>query len=126
MSSKKVSRKDAKTQSREAEPMSKKSKTLGVSASLRDPEKQDGKPALVPKLRFPEFREAEGWECIPLNRLAVRVKQKNRDEKIDRVLTNSAEFGVVDHRDFFDNDIATQGKLEGYFVVELGSYVYTP
>jgi len=42
------------------------------------------------------------------------------------VLTNSAEFGVVDHRDFFDNDIATQGKLEGYFVVELGSYVYTP
>ncbi|MEI6538995.1 MAG: hypothetical protein WCO86_05625, partial [Planctomycetota bacterium] len=42
------------------------------------------------------------------------------------MLTNSAEFGVVDHRDFFDNDIATQGKLEGYFVVELGSYVYTP
>ena len=62
MSSKKVSRKDAKTQSREEEPMSKKSKTLGVSASLREPENQDGKPALVPKLRFPEFRAAEGWE----------------------------------------------------------------
>lgn len=24
--------------------------------------KPDGKPALVPKLRFPEFRDAEGWE----------------------------------------------------------------
>ena len=88
--------------------------------------KEEAKPALVPKLRFPEFRDAEGWECVTLNRLAVRVKQKNRDEKIVRVLTNSAEFGVVDQRDFFDKDIATQGKLEGYFVVELGSYVYTP
>ncbi len=88
--------------------------------------KDDGKPALVPKLRFPEFRGAEGWKIIPLNRLAIRVKQKNRDENIDRVLTNSAEFGVVDQRDFFDKDIATQGKLEGYVVVELGSYVYNP
>ena len=84
------------------------------------------KPARVPKLRFPEFRGAEGWKSIPLSRLAIRAKQKNRDEKIGRVLTNSAEFGVVDQRDFFDKDIATQGKLEGYFVVELGSYVYNP
>ncbi|MCX6975986.1 MAG: restriction endonuclease subunit S [Verrucomicrobia bacterium] len=88
--------------------------------------KEESRPALLPKLRFPEFRDAEGWECVTLNRLAVRVKQKNRDEKIVRVLTNSAEFGVVDQRDFFDKDIATQGKLEGYFVVELGSYVYNP
>lgn len=87
---------------------------------------EEPKPAFVPKLRFPEFRGLEGWDFIPLSRLAIRAKQKNRDEKIDRVLTNSAEFGVVDQRDFFDKDIATQGKLEGYFVVELGSYVYNP
>ncbi|MCP1651397.1 restriction endonuclease subunit S [Pseudomonas nitroreducens] len=87
---------------------------------------EENKQALVPKLRFPEFREAGGWKYIPLNRLAIRAKQKNRDEKIHRVLTNSAEFGVVDQRDFFDKDIATQGKLEGYVVVELGSYVYNP
>ena len=24
--------------------------------------KDDGKPALTPKLRFPEFRDAGGWE----------------------------------------------------------------
>ncbi|MDD2610304.1 MAG: restriction endonuclease subunit S [Giesbergeria sp.] len=84
------------------------------------------KCALVPKLRFPDFLEAGGWKFIPLSHLAIRTKQKNRDEKIERVLTNSAEFGVVDQRDFFDKDIATQGKLEGYFVVELGSYVYNP
>ena len=81
---------------------------------------------LVPKLRFPGFRDVSEWTFAPLNKLAIRVKQKNRDEKIDRVLTNSAEFGVMDQRDFFDKDIATQGKLEGYFVVELGDYVYNP
>jgi type I restriction enzyme S subunit len=87
---------------------------------------EDKKPTLVPKLRFPEFREAEGWRYIPLSRLAIRAKKKNRDEKVDRVLTNSAEFGVVDQRDFFDKDIATQGKLEGYIIAERGSYVYNP
>lgn len=84
------------------------------------------KVTLVPKLRFPEFRGTVGWKFTQLNKVAVRTKQKNRDEKIVRVLTNSAEFGVMDQRDYFDKDIATQGKLEGYFVVELGDYVYNP
>jgi type I restriction enzyme, S subunit len=87
--------------------------------------KEKARPALVPKLRFPEFH-ATAWELVPLKELADRGKNKNRDEKIERVLTNSAEFGVVDQRDFFDKDIATQGKLESYVVVELGDYVYNP
>ena len=81
---------------------------------------------LVPKLRFPEFRWTGEWRLAPLNQLAKRTKKKNRDETITRVLTNSAEFGVMDQRDFFDKDIATQGNLESYYVVELGSYVYNP
>lgn len=81
---------------------------------------------LVPRLRFPEFLNASEWKFVPLNQLATRTKKKNRDEEIDRVLTNSAEFGVIDQRDYFDRDIATQGKLEGYYVVELGDYVYNP
>ena len=84
------------------------------------------KNALVPKLRFPEFWSSGEWKAIPLNQLATRGKLKNRDEKIDLVLTNSAEFGVMNQRDYFDKDIATQGKLESYFVVELGDYVYNP
>ncbi len=86
----------------------------------------EAKATMVPKLRFPEFRGAGEWKPLPLKNLADRGKKKNRDEKIERVLTNSAEFGVVDQRDFFDKDIATQGKLESYVVVELGDYVYNP
>lgn len=86
----------------------------------------EAKLSLVPGKRFPEFRKHGQWKLVPLRDLAERGKTKNRDEKIERVLTNSAEFGVVDQRDFFDKDIATQGKLESYVVVELGDYVYNP
>ncbi|TAJ93823.1 MAG: restriction endonuclease subunit S [Gammaproteobacteria bacterium] len=81
---------------------------------------------LAPKWRFPEFREAGEWDALPLGQLAKRSTQKNNDGKLNRVLTNSAEFGVVDQRDFFDKDIANQSNLAGYFVVEKGDYVYNP
>ena len=31
--------------------------------------KENGQPALVPKLRFPGFREAAGWEIKPFAKL---------------------------------------------------------
>lgn len=82
--------------------------------------------ANVPKLRFPEFRDAGEWKLIPLNKQAKRCTRKNRDGEVKRVFTNSAEYGVVDQRDYFDKDIATQGNLEGYFIVEKRDYVYNP
>jgi type I restriction enzyme S subunit len=42
--------------------MAKKSKNARVPASRRESAMEDGNPALVPKLRFPEFRESPGWE----------------------------------------------------------------
>ncbi|EZI29242.1 TPA: restriction endonuclease subunit S [Pseudomonas aeruginosa] len=84
------------------------------------------KRPLVPLLRFSEFRNARGWSFQPLRTLAERSTRKNTDCELTRVLTNSAEYGVVDQRDFFDKDIANQGKLEGYYIVEKGAYVYNP
>lgn len=80
----------------------------------------------TPKFRFPEFRRMGAWKSIPLNQLAKRCTQKNSQKKLTRVLTNSAEFGVVDQRDFFDKDIANQSNLEGYYIIEKGDYVYNP
>ena len=82
--------------------------------------------ALVPALRFPEFRDAGEWCYIPLHKLAKRCLQKNHKDEMKRVLTNSAEYGVVDQRDFFDKDIANQSNLWNYFIVEKGDYVYNP
>lgn len=81
---------------------------------------------LVPRLRFPEFREAGEWDIAPLKKLASRRTERNRDGKLTRVLTNSAEHGVVDQRDYFDKDIATQGNLENYFIVKKDDFVYNP
>lgn len=89
-------------------------------------EEKDEKSALVPRLRFPEFREAESWKPAPLGVLAKRRTAKNTNGVQTRVLTNSAEFGVVDQRDYFEKDIANQGNLEGYYIVEKGDYVYNP
>lgn len=58
----------------------------------------------LPKLRFPEFREAVEWQLAPLNKLAKRCTEKNREGELKRVLTNSAEYGVVDQRDYFDKN----------------------
>lgn len=80
----------------------------------------------TPRLRFPEFRGAGEWQEVPLKELANRCIEKNRNGKLTRVLTNSAEHGVVDQRDYFDKDIAVQGNLEGYFIVKKGDYVYNP
>ena len=35
------------------------------------------KKRLVPKFRFPEFRDAGEWKETPLNQVAERSKQKN-------------------------------------------------
>jgi type I restriction enzyme S subunit len=81
---------------------------------------------LVPKLRFPEFQHAADWGQSKLIELAKRVTAKNKDGTVIRVLTNSAADGIVDQRDYFDKDIATQGNLEGYYIVDNGDYVYNP
>ena len=89
-------------------------------------QKQQKKTALTPRLRFPEFREAGEWIFQPLVKLAKRSTRKNTECELTRVLTNSAEYGVIDQRDFFDKDIANPNNLEGYYVVEKGAYVYNP
>lgn len=81
---------------------------------------------LVPKRRFSEFEGTGEWSFVPLSKLAQRRTEKNRSGKLTRVLTNSAEHGVVDQRDFFDKDIAIQGNLESYCVVDKGDFVYNP
>ena len=84
------------------------------------------KKGLVPKLRFPEFQDKGEWELATLKKLASKKTARNIDGKLVRVLTNSAEHGVVDQRDYFDKDIAIQGNLENYLIVDVGDFVYNP
>src|SRR5262245_6275448 len=80
--------------------------------------------SLAPKLRFPQLADEPAWECLPLRRLAKRITQRNTKGEELRPLTNSAEHGVVDQREYFDKNIAT--NTDDYFVVEPGDYIYNP
>jgi len=80
----------------------------------------------TPRLRFPEFRNAGEWEVVTLKTLAVRRNERNSDGNLIQVLTNSAEEGVVNQRDYFDKDIAVQGNLKDYFIVDKGDFIYNP
>ena len=40
--------------------------------------------------------------------------------------TNSAEFGIINQRDFFDKDISNKANLAGYYVVQNNDFVYNP
>lgn len=79
-----------------------------------------------PSLRFTEFRDKGEWEVLRLGRLAKRITTRNANIGQSRVLTNSAELGVVDQGKYFDREIVTKGNLDGYYIVEKGDFVYNP
>lgn len=79
---------------------------------------------IVPRLRFAEFADEPPWECHPLKKLATLITQRSTHLTELRALTNSAEHGVVDQREYFNKEIAT--NKENYYIVETGDYVYNP
>lgn len=70
-----------------------------------------------------EFPE---WDFLELEKVAAKVKKKNKDTTISNVLTNSATQGIISQSDYFDRDIANQNNLGGYYIVETDDFVYNP
>lgn len=83
--------------------------------------KDDGKPALVPKQRFPEFRDSDGWKERPLadflseSRLAG--SKGNVAKKITVKLWGN---GVFEKNDAIQGSINTQ-----YFRRKAGQFIYS-
>jgi len=78
----------------------------------------------VPEIRFKGFTDA--WEQRKLNEIADKVTEKNAGLQYIETFTNSAEFGIVSQRDFFDHDIAKMSSLGGYYIVRNEDFVYNP
>ena len=71
-------------------------------------------------------KDAEKWDIVELRDLFSKVARRNRDGKVKNVITNSAEFGLIPQRDFFDKSIAVDGNTDGYYVIRTGDFVYNP
>ena len=78
----------------------------------------------VPEIRFAGFTEA--WEQRKLGEIADKVTEKNTTLRYTEALTNSAEFGIIGQRDFFDHDVAKLSSLHGYYIVKEDDFVYNP
>ena len=66
------------------------------------------------------------WEQRKLSEIADKVTEKNSGLQYVETFTNSAEFGIINQRDFFDHDIAKLSSLDGYYIVKNEDFVYNP
>ena len=80
--------------------------------------------AKVPELRFAGF--ADAWEVRKLEEISDKVTEKNKNSEFVETLTNSAEFGIINQRDFFDKNISNEKNLNGYYIVREDDFVYNP
>lgn len=87
---------------------------------------KEGKSAVVPRLRFPEFREAGSWDRRTLSELLRERKQRNRDLKFGpgEVLSVSGDHGCVNQIEHLGRSYAGVSVKE-YHIVETGNLVYT-
>jgi len=94
--------------------MSSKTKSTGA--------KKDGKLALVPKLRFPEFRSAEGWKPVTLQEASTPVTERIGERRLTPV-SISAGVGFVPQAEKFGRDISGN-QYQLYTLVSDGDFVY--
>jgi len=78
----------------------------------------------VPEIRLDGF-EGE-WEVLQLSDICQKVTEKNKDNNFNETFTNSAEFGIISQRDFFEKDISNEKSLNAYYVVRNNDFVYNP
>lgn len=92
------------------------------AASLQSMFPQEGET--TPRVRFKGF-EGE-WAICPLKYFAKKSTEKNISMDYTITLTNSAEYGVINQRDFFDHDISKDDHINGYYVIHHDDFVYNP
>lgn len=74
----------------------------------------------VPPIRIDGFTEP--WEQRKLGEIAHRITRKNEGES-DLPLTISAQYGLVDQRTFFNNQVASK-DMSGYYLLRKGEFAY--
>ena len=77
-----------------------------------------------PRVSFGSFTFA--WEQRELGDFAVKVTEKNTQNAVSETFTNSAEYGVISQRDFFDHDVSNAENIDGYYIIRNDDFVYNP
>jgi len=65
-------------------------------------------------------------KMFPKAGISFKVLEKNGENLYSETFTNSAQFGVISQRDFFDKDISNSSNIGGYYVVKENDFIYNP
>ena len=85
--------------------------------------KPEKKRQLMPKLRFPEFRDRPAWQEKKLHKIAKSVSDKAADSDANKTLTLSSEYGIVPQNEYFGKKIAGK-NVDRYTKIVLNDFVY--
>jgi type I restriction enzyme, S subunit len=83
---------------------------------------EEATPALVPKLRFPEFRGTEAWKLTTLHEASTPVTERVGDRELTPV-SISAGIGFVAQAEKFGRDISGN-QYQLYTAVKDGDFVF--
>jgi len=90
--------------------------------------KEELKKGLMQKLLSGEIRFdgfSDKWEDTKLKQLINDISIKNKDKKIDLVLTVSTKHGFISQKDYFEREIASN-DTSNYKIVNRGNFAYNP
>jgi len=76
----------------------------------------------VPKLRFPEFREAGEWAYLNGNKLFDQITNKDHNSDLP-ILAITQEHGAIPRELIDYNVVVTEKSVESYKVVEIGDFI---
>jgi len=76
---------------------------------------------LTGQTRFKEFK-GERWRKVGLSEILEQVTRKNSTGCV-RVLTGSANHGLIDQREFYSRRVASD-DVSGYYLVKRGEFAY--
>jgi type I restriction enzyme S subunit len=83
---------------------------------------EQARPTLLPKLRFPEFREAEGWTLEAGDSLFDQINDRKPEPGL-HVLAITQEHGAIP-RHMIDYHVSvTEKSIESYKVVRIGDFI---
>ena len=84
--------------------------------------KKEAGSALVPQLRFPDFREEEEWTLKTGNSLFAQIKDRHPEPGLP-VLAITQEHGAIP-RHMIDYHVSvTEKSIESYKVVQVGDFI---
>ena len=77
---------------------------------------------MVPKLRFPEFREAGEWFYKNGDKIFDQISNKNHNSDLP-ILAITQEFGAIPRNEIDYSVIVSDKSVESYKVVEVGDFI---